>query len=230
MTNLLPGEDNSMRFSLFQAWCQNKQTAMEKYFPEVESEKTRITTKWMEAGSHVAECLEERPLPWWLSDMTPADISEYRIIEEFDGFRIRGTLDKFQEDKNTVIDNKTLKRKMTAKEEKEMNEKVTYTLEDFTSLKSMFDEKDAKKHKKQLAFYQVLVQERHGHVDPEAYIEVIPVIQDINGLIRRTGEPAHMVLVEITDKDRAEMKQLMIDTVKDVSICYQAYLKGDIKL
>ena len=230
LINNLPGEDNSVRFSLFQAWLQNKQTAMQKYFPKFELERAYVSTKWMSAGSMIAAGLEERPLPYWLSDIDPADISEYRIIEEFEGLRIRGTLDKFQEDKNTVVDNKSLKRKMTIKEQKNIDSKYIYTLEDFTSLKNKFNEKDAVKYKQQLVFYQVLVEQRHGFVDPKAYIEVIPVFEDLNGFIRRTGEPAYMVPVEITKEERVEMKKLMVDTAREISQVYDSYKKGYIKL
>jgi hypothetical protein len=227
MTNPLP--DGNMRYSLFSAWLQNKQKAMERYFVP-EDQRVNFSTKWMAFGSHVAESLELRPLPWWLSDIEPADISEYRIIENIEGFEIRGTLDKFMEDKNTVIDNKSLKRKMTAKEEREMKLRYSFTLEDFTSLKNVFDEKDANKYKKQLVFYQVLVEHRHGHVDPISYIEVIPVIEDRHGMVRRTGEGPVNIAIEVTDQERAEMKKLMVDTAREVSIAYQGYLNGHITL
>lgn len=213
---------------MMEKWWQNKQTAIEKYFPE--DKENNYGTKWMEAGSRIAAGLEERPLPWWLADITPADISEYRIIEDFEGTLVRGTLDKFMWDKHTVIDNKSLKRMMTPKEEKELAPKLTYTLDDFANLKNKFDEKDAQKYKTQLMFYQVLVEKKHGTVNPISYIEVIPVIEDLNGLIRRTGEPAHLVPVPVTDTEREAMKAKIISTAKDINICYSAYMKGDIIL
>lgn len=217
-----------LRFSMFEKWWQNKQAAMERYF--VEEPEGFGATKWMAFGTQVAEGLEERPLPWWLADVPPADISEYRIIEDIEGSLIRGTLDKFMKDKNTVVDNKSLKRKMTKKEEGIINEKLFYTLDDFAGLKNQFDEKDAVKYKKQLVFYQVLVEHRHGSVDPTAYIESIPVLEDRNGLIRRTGEPPLTVPVPITDQERAEMKTKIIETAKDIVTCWEAYQRGDIKL
>jgi hypothetical protein len=217
-----------IRFSMFQAWWQNKQKAMERYFPEEPAHGG--TTKWMEAGSRIAAGLEERPLPWWLADIPPADISEHRIIEKFEDVWVRGTLDKFMADNNIVIDNKSLKRKMTPKEEKELANKAFYTLDDFSALKNKFDEKDALKYKEQLVFYQVLVEKKYGTVDPRAYIEVIPMFEDHNGLIRRTGEPAYMVLVPISDAERAEMKEKIISTAKDIQVCWEAYQKGYIKL
>lgn len=216
-----------MRFSMFQAWWQNKQKAMERYFPE---EPEHFATKWMAAGSHIAESLELRPLPWWLNDIPPADISEYRIIEDIEGFLIRGTLDKFMEADNTVIDNKSLKRKMTAKEKKIIDAKTFHTLEDFAGLKNKFNEKDAQKYKQQLVFYQVLVEQRHGSVNPMSYIEVIPVMENINGIVIRTGEPAYMVPVPVSDDDRAEMRANMIHAAQDISICWDAYVRGGIKL
>lgn len=217
-----------IRFSMFQAWWQNKQTAMQRYFPEEPT--SDYGTKWMDAGTRIAEGLEERPLPWWLSDITPADISEHRIIEEFDGALVRGTLDKFMTTTNTVIDNKSLKRKMTPKEQKKLDSQLLYTPDDFAGLKNKFDEKDAIKYRQQLLFYQVLVEQKYGSVDPMSYIEVIPVMEDCNGLIRRTGEPAYSVPVPITQAERDEMREKIISTAKDIVLCWDAYLRGDIKL
>ena len=217
-----------LRFSLFQSWWQNKQEAMKRYFPEEPAEGA--TTKWMHAGSRIAAGLEERPLPWWLADVPPADISEHRIIEDFEVAWIRGTLDKFMYEGNTVIDNKSLKRKMTPKEERELKLKLVYTLEDFNRLKNKFDKKDALKYKPQLMFYQVLVEKKYGSVNPISYIEVIPMIEDLNGLIRRTGEPAYQVPVPVTDEERDEMKKKIISTAKDIQVCWEAYKRGDIRL
>ena len=215
------------RFSLFQAFWQNRQTAIEKFFRE---EQSRASTKWMEAGSRIAAGLEERPLPWWLADVPPADISEHRIIEDFEGMLVRGTLDKFMHDGNTVIDNKSLKRQTTAKEQKELDAKLFHKLEDFALLKNRFTEKDAIKYKQQLMFYQVLVEKKYGSVNPISYIEVIPVFEDMNGLIRRTGELAYMVPVPVTDTERADMKAKIISTAKDIGVCWEAYKRGDIKI
>lgn len=217
-----------IRFSMFQAWWQNKQTAMKRYFPEEPTPGG--TTKWMAFGSMVAEALEQRPLPWWLADVPPADISEYRIIEEFDGAWVRGTLDKFMHEGHTIIDNKSLKRKTTPKEEQILKSKLFYTLDDFNSLRAKFDEKDALKYKEQLMFYQVLVNQKHGSVNPMSYIEVIPVFEDNNGLIRRTGEDAYMVPVPVSADERAEMKAKIISTAKDIQTCWTSYAAGHIKL
>lgn len=217
-----------IRFSMMEKWWQNKQTAMERYFPA--EPESGGATKWMEAGSRIAAGLELRPLPDWLSDITPADFSEHQIIEKFDGVWVRGTLDKFLTGTNTVIDNKSLKRMMTPKEEKELNLKLTYTLEDFAVLKNKFSEKEAKKYKLQLMFYQILVEKKYGSVDKMAYIEVIPMFEDISGLIRRTGEKAYMVPVVITDQERDELKEKIISTAKDITVCWEAYKRGDIKI
>ena len=217
-----------IRFSMFQAFWQNKQSAMARYFPQ--EPKHSSPTKWMVFGSLVAESLEQRPLPWWLADITPADISEYRIIEEFDGAWVRGTLDKFMWEGHTIIDNKSLKRKTTPKEEQILKSQLFYTLDDFNSLRAKFDEKDALKYKEQLMFYQVLVDQKHGSVNPMSYIEVIPVFEDNNGLIRRTGEPAYMVPVPVTQAERDEMKAKIISTAKDIQTCWNSYIAGHIKL
>lgn len=217
-----------IRFSMMQQWWSNKQSAMKRYFPEEPAHGA--TTKWMEAGSRIAAGLEERPLPWWLVDIEPADLSEHRIIEKFEGIWVRGTLDKFMTDMNTVIDNKSLKRAMTPKESKELASKLFYTVDDFDNLKNKFGIKDALKYKVQLMFYQVLVEQKYGSVNPRAFIEVIPMFEDCNGLIRRTGEPAYMVPVPVSDAERAEMKAKIISTAKDIQVCFEAYQKGHIIL
>lgn len=216
-----------LRFSLFQAFWQNKQKGIEKFFAD---ELPKVGTKWMDAGTRIAEGLEERPLPWWLADIPPADYSEHRIIEDLGSGWVRGTLDKFMTEKNTVIDNKSLKRKMTAKEEKELTSKLLYTLADFGTLKNKFDEKDAVKYKQQLLFYQVLVEKKYGRVDPISYIEVIPMFEDCNGLVRRTGEPAYLVPVPITQQERDEMKAKIISTAKEIMTCYHAFVAGHLKI
>lgn len=131
---------------------------------------------------------------------------------------------------NTVIDNKSLKRKMTPKEEKSLNTQLIYTLNNFNNLKGKFDEKDALKYKPQLVFYQVLVEKRHGSVNPISYIEVIPMFEDSNGLIRRTGEKAYMVPVPVTQQERDEMKAKIVATAKEITTVWQAFRMGDIKI
>ena len=220
--------DGVIRYSLFSKWLQNKETAIKQYFPETED--GHIVTDWMTFGSMGAAGLEQRPLPWWLADITPADISEYRIIEEFDGVKMRGTLDKFFENTNTIVDNKCLKRKMTAKEEERITQMHRHTLEDFTSLKNNFELKDVTKYKEQLTFYQVLVEKRYGSVNPISDIEIIPVFKDLNGLIRRTGEPAVNFSIQISQLERDAMKELMIKTGKEIIMVYEAYKRGDITI
>lgn len=222
-------DEGIIRYSLFNKWLQNKQEAMKQYFP-ADADNSHMVNKWMAMGSMVAAALEERPLPWWLSDIEPADISEYRIIEDLDGVKMRGTLDKFMHRDNTIVDNKSLKRKMTGKEEERLKSQLFFTLPDFTSLKNNFEEKDVINYKQQLTFYQVLVAKRHGSVNPVSEIEIIPVMEDSNGLIRRTGEPAVHIPITVTQAERDAMLAQMIKVGKEILICFSAYKKGDIKL
>lgn len=222
-------DEGIIRYSLFSKWRQNKQEAMKRYFPDDESQRSNISTKWMAAGTMIAEALEQRPLPWWLSDIVPADISEYRIIEDLEGVKMRGTLDKFFEGTKTIVDNKSLKRKMTRKEEDTLLKKSIFLLSDFTSLKNNFVVKDVINYKEQLCFYQVLVQQRHGSVDPTSWIEIIPVFEDLNGLIRRTGEGPIQIPIIITQTERDAMRAEMIRVGKEIIAVYEGYKRGEVR-
>jgi len=210
-----------MRYSLFEAWLANKQKAMERYFVP-EAERTNFTNKWMWFGSHVAEGLELRPLPWWLENIKVFDMynkkepdkvllehplvydeNEYRIIHEIEGFMMRGSIDTYDTEKHKFADHK--------------------------SVKKTWIQGKTNKHK-QLVFYSVLIEEKHGWVDEECHIFCIPVTDDENDIVRLTGAPAVAIARTVTPEERAEMKKLMVDTARDISNCYQAYLRGDIKL
>lgn len=221
-------DEGIIRYSLFSKWRQNKNEAMKQYFGDEETGQFRFSTKWMTAGSAIAAALEERPLPWWLADITPADISEYRIIEDLDGVKMRGTLDKFFYD-GTIVDNKSLKRKMTAKEESMLLQKHRFNIDDFTSLKNNFVEKDVISYKEQLCFYQVLVQQRHGNLNETSYIEIIPVFEDLNGLIRRTGEKPVVIPIIISQSERDAMRAEMIRVGNEIMMVYAAYKRGEVR-
>jgi len=211
MPNPLP--DGCMRYSLFEAWLVNKQAAMLRYFVP-EDQRTSFTNKWMEFGSRVAAGLEERPLPEWLEKIEcfdkedkkhrlVYDVNEYRIIHEIEGFMIRGTIDTYDETLHKFADHKAVKTPWT--------------------------QGKTNKHQ-QLDFYSVLIEEKHGWVDEECHIFCIPVTDDDNDFIRLTGEPALAIPRIVTKEERVAMKKLIVDTARDISICYQAYLRGDIKL
>mgnify|MGYP003672322695 FL=1 len=219
MENRLP--DGNMRYSLFEAWLSNKQKAMERYFLPPE-QRVNFTNKWMAFGSHVADSLEQRPIPWWLAKIKVFDAidkkdpdkklkehrlvydeNEYRIIHEIGGFMMRGTLDTYDHELHKFADHK--------------------------SVKATWTQGKTNKHK-QLVFYSVLVEEKHDWVDEECHIFCIPVINDENDIVRLTGDNATAIARVITAQERVEMKQLMIDTATDISVCYEAYLRGDIKL
>lgn len=191
-----------IRFSMFQAWWSNRQAAIERYFPE---EPVNITNVWMEFGSKVAAALEERPLPDWVAHLAipEYDKQEYRIIEDIEGFLVRGTLDRYSTELHKILDDKCAK--------------------------TMWTPKKAQEHV-QLDFYSVLVEHRHGWVDDESHIHCIPIDMDDNGIIRLTGEPPVLLPHITTQAMRDELKEKIISTAKDINTCWAAYQRGDIKI
>jgi len=185
---------------MFENWWKDKQSAMRRYFPE---EPETFTNPWMEFGSRSADALEKKE-PWVAHLALPQyDIQEYRIIENLDGFWVRGTLDRYSTELHKILDDKCAK--------------VAWT------------PKKAQQHV-QLDFYSVLVEHRHGWVDDESHIHCIPIDKDENDIIRFTGEPAIMLPHITTQAMRDELKEKIISTAKDITICWEAYKRGDIKL
>ena len=191
-----------IRFSMFDKWWANKQEAMERYFP---SEPPQYTNDWMEFGSRVADALTQNPLPDWIAHLAlpDYDMQEYRIIEDFDGYLIRGSLDRYSSHLHKILDDKCAK--------------------------TMWSKNKAQKHV-QLDFYSVLVEKRHGWVDDESHIHCIPIDKDENGIVRFTGEPPVLLPHITTQAMRDELREKIINTAKDITICWEAYKKGDIKL
>lgn len=187
---------------MFDHWWRNKQTAMERYFPE---EPVNITNAWMEFGSMVANALEQKPLPEWVAhlDMPEYDIQEYRIIEDIEGFWIRGTLDRYSTELHKILDDKCAKTKWSANK--------------------------AQKHV-QLDFYSVLVEHRHEWVEDESHIHCIPIDMNDNGIVQFTGEPAVLLPHVTTQAMRDELKAKIISTSKEIVTCWEAYQRGDIKI
>ena len=192
-----------LRFSMFQNWWQNRQKAMERYFPE---EPVGFgANAWMVFGSQVANALEEKPLPEWVAhlDLPKYDIQEYRIIEDIEGFWVRGTLDRYSTELHKILDDKCAK--------------------------AMWSANKAQKHI-QLDFYSVLVEHRHGHVDDESHIHCIPIDMDESGIVRFTGEPTKMLPHITTQTMRDALKAKIVETAGEIVTCWEAYQKGDIKL
>lgn len=196
-----------LRFSLFEKWWQNPQQAMQDYFPE---DKEGISTKYMAFGSMVADGLCERPIPWWLEGVKHYDINEHRIITDMDGFLIRGTLDSFDTKRFKYLDNKCCKVKR---------------LKNGNWSAHSWTENKVKKHK-QLVFYSVLVQEKYGQVDEECHISVIPIYEDINGLVRRTGDASIEIPRIITQTERNEMREKIVATAGKITKMFEEYKKG----
>lgn len=190
------------RFSMFENWWKNKQQAMERYFPE---EPEDISNEWMRFGSKVAAALEERPLPEWVAHlaMPQYDIQEYRIIEEIEGFLIRGTLDRYSTELHKILDDKCAKTTWTPKK-----------VQDHV----------------QLDFYSVLVEHRHGWVDDESHIHCIPIDKDDNDIIRFTGEPPVLLPHITTQAMRDELREKIIKTAAEMTILWNSYLAGNIKI
>ncbi len=192
-----------LRFSMFQNWWQNPQAAMERYFPD---EPYGFTSNaWMRFGSQVAAALEERPLPEWVAHLYKPeyDIQEYRIIEDIDGFWLRGTLDRYSTKLHKILDDKCAKK--------------------------MWSKNKAQNHI-QLDFYSVLVEHRYGWVDDESHIHCIPIDMDENGIVRFTGEPSVMLPHITTQEVRDKLKAKMVATAKDIVTCWESYKKGYIKI
>lgn len=210
MINPLP--DGNMRYSLFENWLADKQSAMRRYF-KPESEREHFDNKYMRFGSKVAEALEQRPLPDWVNVpcrtkegkelLLVYDVNEYRIIHEIDGYLIRGSIDTYSHELHKFADHKSVMKPWTQKKTNDH---------------------------KQLSFYSVLIEEANGWVDEECHIFCIPVTCDDNDIMRLTGQPALAIPRIITKKERIEMKKLMVNTAKDISLVYQSYLNGHIRL
>lgn len=210
MQNPLP--DGNMRYSLFEAWLTNKQAAMKRYFKPKE-ERENFDNKYMRFGSVVAKALEERPIPDWVNVPCRTkegkelplvyDVNEYRIVHDIEGFNIRGSIDTYSHALHKFADHK--------------------------SVMNPWTQKKTNDHK-QLAFYSVLIEEANGWVDDECHIFCIPVACDDNDIMRLTGEPALAIPRIITKQERTEMKKLMVDTARDISTVYSAYLAGHIKI
>ena len=201
-----------LRFSLFEAWWHNKQEAMKRYFP---SEPEKFSNKYMRFGSYVAEELEKRPIPEWLnipvvdlkgkpSDVPIAyDVNEYRIIHEYEGILIRGSIDSYDTPTHRFLDNKSVKKVWT---QGKVNKHI------------------------QLPFYSVLIEDHNGFVEDICHIVCLPTGVDEEGNVRLTGEPAVAIARTITADERKEMREKMIDTAKDITVCWEAYKRGDIIL
>lgn len=191
-----------IRFSMFDHWWRNRQAAMERYFPE---EAPNITNAWMEFGSRCAAAQEETPPPLWVAHLFKPeyDIQEYRIIEDIEGFLIRGTLDRYSTELHKILDDKCAK--------------------------VMWSKNKAQKHL-QLDFYSVLVEHRHEWVDNESHINCIPIDMGDDGIVRFTGEPPVMLPHITTQVMRDELKAKIISTAKDIVTCYDSYKAGHIKI
>lgn len=198
-------EDNRpiLRFSLFSAWWSNKQSAIEHYFPE---ELPKLSTPWVQFGAKVANALETGED--WVAHLQRPDYDqqEYRLIEEFEevpDVLIRGSLDRYSTELHAIIDDKCCKNKSSA-------------------TKSQYQ--------RQLLFYQVLIEQKHDWVQETSHINWIPVAMDDNGLVRLTGDEPVLIPYTFTKQDRDEMRKLIVDTAKDIKICHDAFIRGDIKI
>ena len=191
-----------IRFSMFENWWKDKTSAMKRYFPE---EADNLTNAWMAFGSKCAAALEEKPLPDWVAHlaMPQYDIQEYRIIENIEGFWVRGTLDRYSTELHKILDDRCTK--------------------------TVWSPKKAQDHV-QLDFYSVLVEHRHGWVDDESHIHCIPIDMDDTGIVRFTGDKPVLLPHITTQAMRDELKEKIISTAKDITICWEAFKRGDIKL
>lgn len=177
-----------MRFSLYDAWRKSKHDAIQRYFPK---EQKSISTPWMSFGSRVAEALTERPIPEWVAHlaMPEYDEQEYRIIEDMEGYLVRGTLDRYSTSLHRILDDKCSN--------------------------TMWKKSKAQKHM-QLDFYSVLVKERFGEIDNISYIHCIPIDMDDNGFIRFTGETPILLPHETTHYMRTQLREKILETAEEI--------------
>lgn len=199
------------RFSLFEAWWKNPQEAMKKYFPE---DEPQFTNKYMEFGSLVADELCQRPVPEWLSGITHYDENEYRIITDVEGYLVRGTIDSYDHTRHKFLDNKCCK---------------LSRLKNGNWSSHTWTDKKVKSHI-QLVFYSFLIQHVHGQVDDECHINVVPYYVDDNDICRRTEMVSYDVPRIITQQERDEMKQKIVETAKDITRLYNEYKQGYLKI
>ena len=200
-----------LRYSLYEAWWASPNTAMERYFPK---EVPRLTNRFMEFGSKVANALEERPVPDWVADVPCYKINEHRIITNIEGFWVRGTIDSFCPHELKFLDNKAAFVKPL--------KKGGYGAHSWT-------EDKVKKHK-QLDFYSTLIQYEYSWVDDTAHISVVPYFEDKWETMRRVPglnlyDPKYFIPRIITQKERNEMMEKIITTSKDIIRNYEMWCK-----
>lgn len=200
-----------LRFSLFSEYWVNPNSAMAKYFPEVEP---RTTNKFMEFGSKVDDALGETPLPQWVADIPTYPLKQHQIVTNIDGIWVRGSLDSYCPDTFRFLDNKCSLVKPLGK--------GGWSAHSWT-------QKKVNEHE-QLVFYSTLVQYHHGWVNDTCHISVVPYHEDKWGTMRRvTGldlhDPKYLIPRVVTQKERNDMMDKIIKTSKDIIKNYNMWCK-----
>lgn len=201
---MIKNENNEpiLRYSLFSEWWVNPNSAMAKYFPEIEP---RTTNKFMAFGSKVDDALGENPIPDWVKDVPTYPMKQHQIVANIEGTWVRGSLDSYCPEQFKFLDNKCALVKLLAK--------GGWSAHSWTQHKVDTHE--------QLVFYSTLVQYYHGWVDDECHISVVPYYEDKWETMRRVQglnlyDPKYLIPRIIKQKERDEMMQRIINTSKDI--------------
>ena len=200
-----------LRFSLFSEWWTNPNSAMAKYFPEIEP---RSTNKFMAFGSKVDDALGETPMPDWVKDIPTYPLKQHQIVSSIDGVWVRGSLDSYDPDAFKFLDNKCA---------------MVKPLKNGGWSAHSWTQDKVNKHE-QLVFYSTLVQYEYGWVDDECHISVVPYYEDKWETMRRVQglnlyDPKYFIPRIVSQKERDDMMDKIIITSKDIIKNYNMWCK-----
>ena len=200
-----------IRFSCFSEWWVNPNSAMAKYFPEVEP---RHSNKYMAFGSKVDDALGEDPLPDWVADIPTYSKKQHQIVTNIEGIWVRGSLDSYCPKQFKFLDNKCA---------------MVKPLKNGGWSAHSWTQDKVDKHE-QLLFYSTLVQYHHGWVDNECHISVVPYFEDKWETMRRVPgldlyDPKYFIPRIVTQKERDKMMEKIIKTSKEIIRNYDMWCK-----
>lgn len=143
----IKGENDTLRYSGFSLWCKNKDAYRNHYYKGVslhtpETVFGSVIHKLMEDPEEV----QKHPI---LSKVLRYETSEYNIEVPFENFKIGGCLDSFRLETFSFLDYKS---SHLSKDGKVPWDKVKVAKHD------------------QMPFYSLLIEEKHGEVDPYCHL------------------------------------------------------------
>lgn len=193
-------------------WQKNKKAYRERYYengPSFENPETIF-------GKKIAKMLEDGDDHPILNRIPRYQYKEFRIELEVGGIRFLGVLDSFSKRRKRILE--------------------------FKTGKVPWDEKRTSKHD-QLVVYSLLVKEKFGKVDPRCRLVWIPTrnktVVDQVGTRMMETESRDIELIDtkpllftrrISERERKEMKQMIVKCAQEISDDYQSYLKINEKL